>query len=385
MRILLCCQQSPHRYPIPAYAFWRDYFVGGLREAGHEPLEVPGVDWARGLLPLSPEECDAWRQQTWNVTVACARRAQRDGGLDLVLTYLYPRQVAADAVAELRSLGVPVVNFFCDNVREFRHLPDEFAAFDLHWVPELKALPLYRARGWRHVHAPMPCWVPPQARALSPREDPVVRFIGGRDPLRAALLADAIRADIPLEIRGAGWRAADAAATPAPALPSATLGQRVEHWRELIARQGAGAAARRLFARFGATEEAFDFAAHVQPSPGDAEYPALLAGCAVALGVNRYPSFRHARSRPDTYSRLRDIEAPMLGACYLTEWTEGLDQLFDLEREIVAYRTAPELVAHARALLADPARRSRLRAAAQKRALAEHTIGRSVAALFAAL
>ena len=79
---------------------------------------------------------------------------------------------------------------------------------------------------------------------------------------------------------------------------------------------------------------------------------------AITLGVNRYPSFRFPATRPDTYSRLRDIEAPMLGACYLTEWTEGLDQLYDLELEIATYRSAEDMVEKLAELGADPARRA---------------------------
>jgi spore maturation protein CgeB len=95
--------------------------------------------------------------------------------------------------------------------------------------------------------------------------------------------------------------------------------------------------------------------------------------------VNRYPSLRFPPDRPDTYSRLRDIEAPMAGACYLTEWTEGLDRLYDLGTEIDTYRDAAELVAKVASLSADPARRCRLRAAAQRRALSDHSISRTLA------
>jgi hypothetical protein len=42
--------------------------------------------------------------------------------------------------------------------------------------------------------------------------------------------------------------------------------------------------------------------------------------------------------QPNTYSRLRDIEAPMLGACYLTEQTEGLECLYDIGNEIEIYK-----------------------------------------------
>jgi len=82
---------------------------------------------------------------------------------------------------------------------------------------------------------------------------------------------------------------------------------------------------------------------------------------------------------------MRDIEAPMLGACYLTEWTEGIGELYELGNEIETYKDSTELVAKARALLADPARRVRLRAAALRRAHADHSIPRTLQRMMTAL
>jgi spore maturation protein CgeB len=68
----------------------------------------------------------------------------------------------------------------------------------------------------------------------------------------------------------------------------------------------------------------------------------------------------------------------MAGACYLTEWTEGLDELYDLGTEIETYRTATELAGKVAELAADPRRRDRLRAAGQRRALTHHSIARTI-------
>jgi spore maturation protein CgeB len=99
----------------------------------------------------------------------------------------------------------------------------------------------------------------------------------------------------------------------------------------------------------------------------------------VTIGVNRVSTDRASDSRPLTYSRLRDIEAPMLGACHLTEWTEGLEHVYDPGDEIETYRTAEELAAKLAELRQDPERRRRLRERGQRRALAEHSVKRSIA------
>lgn len=373
MRILLACQQSPHRYAIPAYAFWRTYFVAGLREAGHEVVEVPDADWARGLVALPSGEHARWLDETWSLTLATLRTSPP---VDLFLGYLYPPQISPAAVREIRRHGVPAVNFFCDNVREYRRLPGEFAPFDLHWVPEFDALPLYAARGWRTVFAPMPCWVPPASRQLPTTEKDQVTFVGRRDELRAQLFADAARRGLPISIHGSGWTAPTEA--PAPSVPP-TWRARWRDWSDYYRRQGAGPTWRRLSRRTASLPVTFDFGPHVHASPADDRYADLLARSAVTIGVNRYAPPLHPGQPPPTYSRLRDLEAPMLGACYLTEWAPELPQLYALGSEIETFSDAAELTEKSAALLADPARRRALRLAGQRRALADHTVGASLA------
>lgn len=377
MRIFLVCLQSPHRYRMSPYHFWHDYFARGLAESGHEVLECGETDWARGLVNLTKPERTAWLTASWERTIAALRREQENGGVDLFLSYLYPNQIEPTAIPSIRALGIPCVNFFCDNVREYRHLPPEFAPFDLHWVPEHAALALYATRGWPHLHAPMPCWIRPDLRTAPPSERPVVSFVGSRDSLREPLLAAVARSGLPLEIRGGAWLPHDE--PPAFERPPISPGERATYWRQFLRNQGWGATWRRVTARFHSDPvDAFDFAPFVQPSPPADAYQQIVAESAVSLGINRYRTFQQPAARVSTYSRLRDIEAPMLGACYLTEWTEGLDTLYELGTEIETYRDAPELVAKAQSLLADPARRRRMRVAAQRRALSDHTVGRTI-------
>jgi len=112
------------------------------------------------------------------------------------------------------------------------------------------------------------------------------------------------------------------------------------------------------------------------------EYNALTSESMVTLGINRYPSFRYPASKPDTYSRLRDIEATMLGACYLTEWTEGIEQLYNTENEIAVYKNELDLSKQIKALLNDPERRKSLKINGQQKALNNHSISNSLNKIF---
>lgn len=379
LRIFLCCQQDLRPHPVPAYRFWAEYFRGALAEAGHACLEAPECDWAEGLLALDDPAAEAWRTRTWNRAVEWIRREHARQPIDFFLGYLFPHQVLPAAIAGIRALGIPCVNFFCDNVREFRGIPSEFHGFDLHWVPEFKALPFYRRAGLPVLHAPMPCWMPPGWRTPVPvaEESYPPSFVGTRDLQREQLFASAFAHGLTLELRGTGWGGPPPAPPPPPR--GGSLSTRLRRQADFIGSQGWAAFARKCLAgvrRLPSPE--LDFTAHARPSPQGDDYWRVLRGSMVCVGVNRYPSLRFPFNRPDSYSRLRDIEAPMAGACYLTEWTEGLDELYDLGTEIETYRTPAELSSKVAELSADRPRRTRLRAAGQHRALAHHTIARTV-------
>src|SRR5258708_28915862 len=126
MRILLSCMQSLKRHPLPAYGFWRRYFVQGLLDAGHEVVEVPNVDWAEGVACPAGNALNSWRERTWEKVEAFVRLENIQRPIHLFVGYFYPKQVEASAIRELQRIGIPCVNFFCDNVREFVKPPAEY-------------------------------------------------------------------------------------------------------------------------------------------------------------------------------------------------------------------------------------------------------------------
>lgn len=373
MRILLSCLQSLKRHPLPAHDFWRGYFVEGCREAGIECVEVPGVDWVEGLTYSDAQDLRAWRARTWEAVLAFVRREHALQPIDLFLSYFYPDQVEPAAIADLQRLGIPCVNFFCDNVREFRAVPEEYRPFALHWVPEFEALPLYRRAGLPHIHAPMPCWVPPELRTLPAAETGPPTFIGSADILRRHLLGRALQAGGDFVLRGPGW---DTDSQTQRGLTRSAGRMLANQWNSVRA-QGVVALFRKLENRLRPLEPPPVPATRVRPAVFGSEYLHVMREAAVTIGVNRVPTARASNHRPLTYSRLRDLEAPMVGACYLTEWTAGLSELYELGSEIETYKTPEELAAKVEELKRDPSRRRGLRERGQRRAL-EHSVARSL-------
>lgn len=368
MRVLLSCLQGMRRHDIPAHAFWRDYFVRGAEEAGWGVLEVPEVDWAEGITDLPPDSLERWKSRTWERTLSFARAEHQSGGIDLFIGYLYPQQIEPGAIAELRRIGIPCVNFFCDNVRELRRVPEPYRGFDLHWVPEFETLPMYAAAGMPHLHAPMPCWVRGDLRRVPERETEPPTFLGSADILRRQLLGGALESGARFMLRGPGWAGDARVPTVRP------KGGLLRNQIDLVERHGFNALTAKLADRmFPIAVPSIDSSSIAPPVFGE-DYIRVTREAVVTLGVNRVPAARRPLARPLAYSRLRDIEAPMLGACYLTEHCEGVSRLYDVGREIETYRTPVELAEKLGELTADASRRQAMRRGAQERALRDHSV-----------
>jgi hypothetical protein len=375
MRIFLSSQQALRRHKVPGYSFWETYFKKGIEEAGHTWIEATDTDWAEGLVYFAADELQKWRDRTWNRVLSDIKQQHKIKPIDLFLSYLFPKQVEPSAIKEIQALGIPCVNFFCDNVRELTKIPQPFHCFDLHWVPEFKALKMYQQAKLNYIYAPMPVWIPPEQRKWSHPENYGVSFIGSRDVQREKLLAEVLKLGIEVEIRGAAWSKDLSSSSPSSNL---SIPQTIINQVEMISSQGVNPWVNKIQSKFRPGVPDDVFAEFVKRKPDANEYVSIIQQSIITLGINRYPSFRHSFSNPDTYSRMRDIEAPMMGACYLTEWTQGLEDLYELGEEIETYRTSEEMVEKIKRLKADSNTRNKLRFNGQKRVFTNHTVAHSI-------
>jgi hypothetical protein len=371
--IFLSFLQSTIKHAIPAYDFWQHYIKNGVKEAGHEWAECTDVDWALGVVPQSDTEHMKWKEETWSKTVEWLKA----NPADMFLSYLYPAQIDIGAIREIQKMGIPCVNFFCDNVRQFKTAPIEFAAFDLNWVPEYKAINLYQKAGYPYINLPMPMWVDPKLRVPHSETYQQITFIGSKDIQRQLLLEDVIQ-QLPylnLAIYGRGWAETDLHQQPATAYP---LNKKLLHQYSFIKEHGIAAYRRKLGQRGMHTLISPVLQAKIHGAIKFETYNKLTSESMITVGINRYPSFRFPLSQPGTYSRLRDIEAPMLGACYLTEYTQGIENLYEVGKEIEVYQTAEGFIDKVNQLQNDQKLRKHLRINGQKRALQDHGIPQSL-------
>jgi hypothetical protein len=391
VNIFLCCFQADQDYPISPYKFWLENLRPTLQAMGHTVIEPAGVDL---VVPFVHLDDKGWIERQRAITsdqlIQQVTRAHAQHGIDVFLSYFYTVQVQPEFITQVGRLGIPTVNFFCDNLREFHRVSELVDAFTLNWVPEKHAGALYRARRAPYVYLPMAA--DPNFYRTEPGEElNQVTFVGGVDGLRTRLIAEVLPTGLPLRVFGRRWK-------PEENGSSSTAGHKPQrfnirrrlrksvsqHW-DRLRYYGVRAELRHFMRRGLGLSLLRGFESALMGSVSQQELLHLGRNSAVFLGINRCPHPGYPLNAPLVYSRLRDIEGPMMGACYLTEYCEDLDDLYEVGREIAVYRNAEELVGEARRLLEDGAARARMRRLGHAAALARHTWERRFEVLFRTL
>ncbi len=93
----------------------------------------------------------------------------------------------------------------------------------------------------------------------------------------------------------------------------------------------------------------------------------VLADSRVSLNV-------HADSSPEFASNMRLFEATGVGSCLLTDWKANLKDLFEIDSEVVTYRTGEECREKLGYLLEHPKEAAEIGRRGQARCLREHSI-----------
>jgi hypothetical protein len=393
-----------------------------LEEMGHQVVHFSFPGW--------PDDRDpAWQRtgkpRTNERLLACFRAALRDGPLDLFYSYLYSSVVYPTTIDLIRQTGVPTVNFSCNNVHQFELVADIAPRFDVCVVPERAALERYRAVGARPVRIQLAA----NPRYYRPYPEPRVydvTFVGQRYADRDELLLHLHRNGIQVRAWGAGWQTSKRLdlLTVKAALAlyedegtyglrrllkrgrrpeSVTTGLRETHeagsLKELLcASRVAGRLLRGRRLLFesvgrlapsegprgpsnGASLEVVPFGA---PRLMHRDLVRTFSQSRVSLGFATAGESHRGPNRL-THLRLREFEAPMSGALYLTERQDELDEYFRVGNEVLAYTDRDDLLDQVRYYLAHPEPAERVRRAGRQRALRDHTWQHRFSELFAAV
>jgi spore maturation protein CgeB len=380
---------------------WTANFYPALRQLNHEIIEsttdlAPTSQFMSVATGFTPEEREV-RSRTTEQIVGEVREALRHGPVDLFLSYFYNAHFDPSGFDELRKMGVPSINFYCNSIYQFENVASIAAKADFAWHTEKDARSLYLAVGanpiWLQMAADPAVYHPLPA---SPRRARAV-FIGQRYADRARWLAALVQANVPIDVFGAGWQLHEVQTNRADVKAKENLGRRnltpgsTESYlhvaAKMIRQQGPIRGVARVLKRAQYRRVSRKWLAAVsQHIRGFADNISnTLAEYEVCLNCSNVWADGHPGSQLIPHVRLRDFEAPMCRTCYITGHTDELSEFYEFGREIDTYRTREEFVEKTTYYLKHPAQAEKVREAGYRRAIQDHTWKRRFEELFTRL
>jgi len=392
-------------FAVPCSA-WVDLNLRrSLEDMGHQLVRFDFPGW--------PDDADAtWQRvgkpRTNERLLRAFRDALRTGPMDLFFGYFYTSVVYPDTIELIRQSGVPTVNFSCNNVHQFDLVRDIAPRFDACVVPEAAAQQDFLAVGARPLRIQLAA-NPRVYRAYPEPRVFDVTFVGQRYADRAQFLSDLRTHGVDARAWGAGWQpvkrldtaharaalaliederfdglarlvrqrlARRSPATVAPA-PAVVEGQGVGGLIGLVRE-------RPMPTQSSASADTIDTRAFGGPRLLQRDLIRMYSRSRVSLGFATAGD-SHLAERRLTHLRLREFEAPMSGALYLTEHQPELAEYFEPGTEVLTYADRDELLDKVRYFLGHQEQAERIRRAGAERARREHTWQHRFSQLFAAL
>jgi spore maturation protein CgeB len=362
MRILYVAPKFDYGRPERGLSFEHYNFFDTLQRMGHDLVyfDFMSIERKRGRAGMNRRLLEVVRNEP----------------LDLMFTVLYKDQLDRAVVRDISdSSGVVTLNWFCDD--DWR-----FETFSRHWAPcfnwvvttAASALPKYAALGYENVVKSQWACNHNLYRRLDGPLRFNVTFVGqSHGPRRAAVEASR-RGGLDIDVWGTGWTSS-----------------RLEQ-EEMIS----VFCSSRINLNFSNLPDG-------QPSPmlswledGWRRYqPRGKAGRAAAAAIRRAVRFLRGlrRERPLNLTpdsgwsngqiKGRNFEVPGCGGFLLTSRAAGLEQYYELGREVACFESVPELIEKAQFYLAHEEERATIAEAGYRRTRRDHTYERRLNEVFA--
>ncbi len=334
---------------------------------GHELISFTFPGW--------PDDADpAWSDRGKPLTnerlLRSFRSALATAPIDLFFGYLYSSVVYPETIDELRRSGVPVVNFSCNNVHQFDLVEEIAPHFDLCVVPERQAFDRFVRAGARPMRIQLAA-NPAVYRPYPLAREFDVSFVGQRYADRADFMVHLYRHGVGVRAWGAGWQTAKRLnVETARAALALFEDERLDGVRRLLKPRPRPSGGSLTNGRDPLLDR--DVAAFGGPRLLQRDLIKMFSRSHISLGFATAGD-SHRGPRRLTHLRLREFEAPMSGALYLTERQDELEEYFRIGEEVLSYENPEDLLEQVRFYLAHPETAERVRRAGHERALRDHT------------
>ena len=361
MRIFYCAQGSPNETALAHSKLWYVNLCLPLQDLGHEVIQFDH-HYLHAAYNLDPERSTdqliiaKHRTQFGDELLTELKTIHRRTPIDIFFSYFSSAHVEPDVIRAIGNMGIVTINWYCNASYQFRLVKDLAPAYHYSLVPEK-----FRLEDYRHAGAnPIFCQEaanPNVYTAYDVPRDLDVTFVGQKYGDRSMYIEALVQAGVDVRVWGPHW---------------ATVCGDIPRWTQFTS--GIMHVLRGKARSWMANGHAWRYGSPLT----DEELIKMYSRSKVSLGFSRVADL----STQIRQVRLRDIEAPMSGAFYLTEYCEELEECFDIGREIVCFKNAEDLVDKAKYFLAHDSERERIRHAGMRRARKDHSWHRRFADIF---
>ena len=324
---------------------WRINLYLPLVSLGHDVVEFD-YDLQETFLNVDPSDpqqrsfIEVNRPKISQELIKQIRAAHQHAPVDLFFSYFYDACILPETLAEIRSLGIKTVNWYCNGSYQL-HLVSEIAPhYDWCLVPEKFRLTDYLALGANPIYSQEAA----NPLVYKPHDLPLeygVTFVGQAYGDRPSYIRYLRNEGIDVQVWGRGW----------PVLP-------------VSARPGQGETP-----PASAEAETVVYGGGVLP---DDEMIRMYSRSRINLGFSSCGE-THRTDQRILQVRLRDFEVPMSGGFYMVEYMEELEEFFEIGEEIVCYKDRADLVEKIKYYLGHDNEREEIRWAGHRRCLRDHT------------
>lgn len=371
---------------------WSGNFYPALRQLGHEVVEsqvdlLPASRFMHVAKDFTAEELEI-RSKTTQRILEELKQAHSEQPIHFFLSYFYNSHFDPACFDEIRRLGIPSVNFYCNSIYQFECVSSIASKVDFAWHAERDARDFYLK-----VNA-TPVWVQMAADPEVYRPVPSISktanacFVGQRYADRDRWMASLVTAQVPLVIYGPGW-GGNGAAKENGTEPQVTeyLGRKVTMPQSLgsylgvlnqnLKALGLAGGLARSWRQYEYRRETHRLSPLFQNFAKGAipfeEIRKVFSSHEVILNFSNVWGDGRPGSKLIPHVRLRDFEAPMCRTCYLTGHTDEISEFYEPGKEIITYQSVEELVDKTKYYLTHPEEAERVREAGYRRALRDHT------------
>lgn len=351
-----------------------------LLELGHEAILFPADDGRRAMQQRNSAARAVFSQKLLDTfRVVHAKKP-----FDMFFAYLMDGMIETGVIDEIRRVGVPTCNFSCNNTHQFNLVAELSPHFDYNLHSEKDTAEKFRAIGAN------PIWFPMAAnpKYYHPYDVPRtldVTFVGQCYARRPYYIWHLLENSVNVQVFGPGWLLK----------PDKPLLRRPVRWarRTKLLLQAMIAFSPRNRHRFSAQVADIDlrdglrqkYSAHLHVPLTDDEMIRKFSESKISLGFLEVYDAHNPEELIKQHLHLREFEAPMSGALYLTGWCEELAEFYEIDKEVVVYRSEHELLDKVQFYSKHPNQADRVRRAGHQRALADHTYQKRFKYLFAQL